>query len=207
MSLKDGALRRALLDADINLPDGAPVAWAMSLTTGVRQSRLAGPTVMLEVLSRAREMGYRVVFYGSTEEVLRQLAERVIAGFPRIEIVDSISPPFRPLTSAEDAEVCNRIRRARADVVLVGLGAPKQEKWMREHRSEFDAVMIGVGAGFDFNAGLVMRAPLWMQSMGLEWLHRLMQEPKRLSKRYVTTLPVFAWRIGRQMLARRLTRD
>jgi len=201
---RDPLLLQAFTEADINLPDGAPVAWAVSWLARRRQPRLAGPSVMLMMLGRAQMRGYRVLLYGSTDKVVRLLQRKVEARYPGLAIVDSISPPFRPLTDLEDAGLCDRIQRARPDIVFVGLGAPRQEMWMRAHRDALDAVLVGVGAAFDFHAGVVQRAPLSMQRLGLEWLYRLLQEPRRLWRRYVTTLPVFVWRVGRQLASERI---
>jgi N-acetylglucosaminyldiphosphoundecaprenol N-acetyl-beta-D-mannosaminyltransferase len=200
----DPRLLEALKTADVNLPDGAPVAWAVSRLAHRHQPRLAGPAIMLAMLGRAQAKGYRVLLYGSTDRVLQLLQDRLQARYPGLAVVDAISPPFRSLTDAEDADLRERIRRAKPDVVFVGLGAPRQEMWMLAHRDSFDAVLVGVGAAFDFHAGVIRRAPPLMQRLGLEWFHRLMQEPRRLWKRYATTLPVFAWRVGRQLLSERL---
>lgn len=203
---RDPAFMQALRGSDVNLPDGTPVAWAVSWLAHVRQPRLPGPDMMLEVLGRARERGYRVVLYGSTEATLERLQERLRAAYPGLAIVDAISPPFRDLTADEEAATNDRIRRARPDVLFVGLGAPKQEIWMQAHCRQLGTVLFGVGAAFDFHAGLVRRAPPLLQRAGLEWAHRLAQEPGRLWKRYATTLPVFAWRLLKQVLCRRARR-
>jgi len=200
----DPRFLQALKEADVNLPDGAPVAWAVSQLARRRQPRLAGPSVMLMMLGRAQARGYRVLLYGSTDQVVGLLQKKLEARYPGLAIVDAISPPFRPLTDSEDAELCDRIRRARPDIVFVGLGAPRQEMWMRAHRDALDAVLVGVGAAFDFHAGVVRRAPPLMQRLGLEWLYRLLQEPRRLWKRYATTLPVFVWRVSRQLASERI---
>lgn len=197
---RDPAFMRALRHADVCLPDGAPIAWAVSWLTRSPQSRLAGPDVMLEVLRHARERGYRVLLYGSTDETLERLRKRLRAAYPGLLLVDAISPPFRALTAAEEVVMCHRLRRARPDLVLVGLGAPKQELWMQAHRKELGALLLGVGAAFDFHSGQVRRAPRLLQRVGLEWAHRLIQEPRRLWKRYATTLPVFAWRLLKQVV-------
>lgn len=203
---RDPGLMRALSDADINLPDGAPVAWAVSLFTGQTQPRLAGPSVMLKVLEYADVHRHRVVFYGSTERVLEQLQTRVRADYPRAVIADAISPPFRSLSPGEEEALCSRIRVAKPAVVFVGLGEPKQEKWMYAHSGEIPALMIGVGAAFEYNVGLIRRAPGWMQRAGLEWAYRLLQQPRRIGRRLATTLPLFAWRLGVEIIRGRLTR-
>jgi N-acetylglucosaminyldiphosphoundecaprenol N-acetyl-beta-D-mannosaminyltransferase len=201
---RDPAFMQALRCSDMNLPDGTPVAWAVSWLGHVHQPRLPGPDMMLEVLGRAQERGYRVVLYGSTDQTLERLQERMLAAYPRLALVDAISPPFRALTADEEAATNERITRARPDVLLVGLGAPKQEIWMQAHRGQLDAVLFGVGAAFDFHAGLVRRAPPLLQRAGLEWAHRLAQEPGRLWKRYATTLPVFLLRLMKQVVSLRV---
>jgi N-acetylglucosaminyldiphosphoundecaprenol N-acetyl-beta-D-mannosaminyltransferase len=203
---RDTAFMGALRDSNVNLPDGTPVAWAVSWLGHVRQTRLPGPGVMLEVIRHARDRGYRVLLYGSTQETLERLQERLLSACPGLELVDAVSPPFRALTSAEEAELCERIRAARPDVVFVGLGAPKQEIWMQTHCGEVRAVLLGVGAAFDFHAGVVKRAPELLQRFGLEWAYRLAQEPGRLWKRYASTLPVFMWRLLRQVAVARWAR-
>jgi N-acetylglucosaminyldiphosphoundecaprenol N-acetyl-beta-D-mannosaminyltransferase len=205
-SATDPAFAQALRDSDVNLPDGTPVAWAVSKLARFRQARLPGPAMMLLMLGRAQARGHRVLFYGSTDPVLELLQQRMKARFPDLTIVDAISPPFRPLSRSEDEQLCERIREGRPDIVFVGLGAPKQELWMRAHRNSIGAVLVGVGAAFDFHAGVIRRAPPWIQRLGLEWLFRLVQEPRRLWRRYATTLPVFVWRVSRQLVSQRVKR-
>ncbi|MBQ6415673.1 MAG: WecB/TagA/CpsF family glycosyltransferase, partial [Butyrivibrio sp.] len=132
-------------------------------------------------------------FYGSTEETLTRLRENLEKKYPGINIKGMYSPPFRALSPEEDAEVVKRINDSGADIVWIGLGAPKQEKWMKEHEGMINAVMMGVGAGFDFHAGTAKRAPLWVQKIGFEWLFRLFTDPKRLFKRYFATNIKFIW--------------
>lgn len=198
---RNAAFMDALRESDVNLPDGSPVAWAVSRLAHVHQARMAGPDTMLDVLRRAEERGYRVLFYGSTEETLERLRHRMQAAYPRVKLVGCISPPFRALSATEHEATCGHVRQLRPDVVLVGLGAPKQEIWMRAHRKELGAVLIGVGAAFDFHAGVLRRAHPLVQRVGLEWAHRLMQEPGRLWKRYLTTLPTFMWRLAMQVVS------
>lgn len=196
---RDAAFLQALREADMNVPDGAPVAWAVGRLGRTSQPRLDGPSVMTAALSRAQARNYRVLLYGSSEEVLRRLRRRLAAHYPDLAVADAISPPFRPLTRSEDTAMSQRIRNAAPDMILVGLGAPKQEIWMHEHRDAFDAVMIGVGAAFDFHAGVIKRAPPSLQGLGLEWAYRLAQEPRRLWRRYATTLPEFVVRLACQL--------
>jgi N-acetylglucosaminyldiphosphoundecaprenol N-acetyl-beta-D-mannosaminyltransferase len=198
---RDPAFMRALRGSDVNLPDGTPVAWAVSWLGHVPQPRMPGPGMMLEVLGRAQKRGYRVLLYGSSEQTLERLQERLLATYPRLILADAISPPFRAMTVSEEAALCERIRYARPDVVFVGLGAPKQELWMQAHFEELRAVLLGVGAAFDFHSGVVRRAPPLLQRAGLEWAHRIVQEPGRLWKRYASTLPVFGLRLLEQVAA------
>lgn len=200
---RDARFMQALNDTNANLPDGAPVAWAVGRLLGRRQERMPGPQVMLDVLSHACGRGYTVLLYGSTPSVLSLLERRVMRAFPKLNLAKSISPPFGSVSKEEDAALCEQIRSAHPDLVLVALGAPRQEIWMREHRDSLDAFLIGVGAAFEYNAGLIVRAPVWMQRLGLEWLYRLLQQPSRVGRRFATTLPVFACRVALTMLMHR----
>ena len=139
------------------------------------------------------EKGYRHYFYGSTEETLEKLYKALTENYSGIQIAGMYSPPFRPTTLEEDAAVVKRINETKPDFVWVGLGAPKQEKWMAAHQGVIDGFMVGVGAGFDYFAGNIERAPEWMQKCNLEWVYRLMQDPKRLFKRYLVTNTKFIW--------------
>lgn len=204
-SLVDASRNPAFLDAlehaDANLPDGAPVAWALSALFGRRQERLAGPTVMREVLELASLRGYRVLLFGSTPELQAALANRIRMEFPGAPVAACISPPFRPLSREEDAAMVRRIHDSRPDIVLVSLGAPKQELWMRRHAAVLGIPAIGVGAAFEYNIGAIRRAPQWMQKSGLEWAFRLGQQPRRMGYRFASTLPLFALRATSQVIS------
>jgi N-acetylglucosaminyldiphosphoundecaprenol N-acetyl-beta-D-mannosaminyltransferase len=141
-----------------------------------------------------------VFFYGSTDATLARLRTSLAKQFPLLRIGGAYSPPFRPLSAAEDQAEVDMINRSGAHVVFVGLGCPKQEKWMAAHRGRLHAVMIGVGAAFDYHSGLIRRAPLWWQRNGLEWLYRLGSEPRRLMKRYLVTNTLFIIGVSRQLL-------
>jgi N-acetylglucosaminyldiphosphoundecaprenol N-acetyl-beta-D-mannosaminyltransferase len=198
-SKRDPLFAEALMLADLNLADGAPVAWGMS-ALGVRgQERLSGPSVMLSVLAAAQDHGLGVLLYGSTEEILGLLSVRLAEQYPALKIVGAISPPFRPLTPDEDECMVAEINGLHPDVIFVALGAPRQEAWMLDHRGRVPGVMFGVGAAFEYNAGLIRRAPAAMQSMGLEWSYRLAQQPRRMFGRYLRTLPSFAVRLAWQV--------
>ena len=150
-------------------------------------SRTTGPSYMEEIFKVSVEKGYRHYFYGSTEETLTLLKEKLEQAYPGIGIAGMYSPPFRTMSAQEDEEVVARINASGADFVWVGLGAPKQENWMADHQGRVNGFMVGVGAGFDYFAGNIERAPEWMQKSNLEWLYRLLQDPKRLFKRYLRT--------------------
>ncbi len=170
--------------ADLVTPDGMPLVWMMRLKGAKRQQRVYGPTLMLHVLESAAKEGIPVGFYGSSPQVLGTLVDKMNARFDALKIVYSYSPPFRALTREEDEAHIDAINRSGARILFVGLGCPRQEIWMAEHRDRINAVMLGVGAAFDFHAGLKSQAPLWIQHLGLEWLFRLLTEPRRLWRRY-----------------------
>lgn len=201
---RDLGLRDALQHADLNVPDGVPIVWGMRALGAPGQTRVFGPSLMWEVCRRAAESGIPIALYGSTEETLAALQATLASAFPALRIVDAISPPFRPLADEEDAAMVARINDSGARIVFVGLGAPKQEKWMAEHRGRVHAVMLGVGAAFDYHAGKIRRAPLWMQRAGLEWLYRLVQDPRRLWRRYIFNNPAYLVALARQVLSERL---
>ena len=188
---KDPDFHRILNEADLALPDGAPVAWRLGALGYPGQSRIAGSELMWKCCARAAGSGVSIFLYGSRPETLRRLSARLAHEFPRLKIAGCYSPPFRPLTPAEDAQVAEAINDSGAGIVFVSLGCPKQETWMAEHRGRISAVMVGVGAAFEFHAGTMKRAPRWMQDTGLEWLHRLISEPRRLWRRYFVTNTLF----------------
>jgi len=190
--------RESLMGASLNVPDGMPVVWAQRLFGYRAASRVYGPTLMLETLERAEQEGWRIALYGGHEDRLPVLERRLRERFPRLNLVCSISPPFRALSEHEDEALVAQLNAARPDVVWVGLGCPKQERWMADHVGRVRGVLIGVGAAFDFHAGAVRQAPSLLQSLGLEWLFRLACEPRRLFKRYATTNPSYIWLIARQ---------
>lgn len=185
-------LRDAINAADTATPDGWPVAAVLRLKGARGQRRITGPDLMDRYLEHAAREKTPVYFYGGTQEALTKLSRELASRYPALRIAGMDSPPFRPLTVAEDQAACARINASRARVVFVGLGCPKQEIWMAAHRDRIQAVTVGVGAAFDFFAGTVVRAPVAMQRLGLEWLHRLLSDPRRLWKRYLVTNSVFA---------------
>lgn len=175
------------------IPDGGPLSSVGRKRGYVNMGRTTGPDLMGEIFKISSEMGYRHYFYGSTEETLQILRMKLEKTYPEINIVGMYAPPFRLMTEEEDDEIIEIINRASPDFVWVGLGAPKQEKWMAAHQGIVSGLMVGVGAGFDYFAGNIKRAPVWMQNYNLEWLYRLCQEPRRLFKRYLVTNTKFLW--------------
>jgi N-acetylglucosaminyldiphosphoundecaprenol N-acetyl-beta-D-mannosaminyltransferase len=181
-------IARIFNNADIATPDGMPVVWALRTLGSPQQQRVYGPTLMLELC----RSGLRPFLYGGGEDTLPMLVKRFERRFPGLRIAGAYAPPFRPLTAAEEEDVRARIQSSGADIVFVGIGAPKQEQWMHEHRDCFPGLtLIGVGAAFDFFAGRTRQAPRWMQNSGLEWLFRLVSEPLRLWRRYLLVSPRF----------------
>lgn len=175
------------------IPDGGPLSTIGQKRGYENMSRTTGPSLMGEVFKISAKKEYRHYFYGSKEETLEKLYQKLNENYPGIQIAGMYSPPFRPLTAEEDRAIIERINETKPDFVWVGLGAPKQERWMAAHQGEINGLMIGVGAGFDYYAENIKRAPMWMQKSNLEWLYRLMQDPKRLFKRYLVTNTKFIW--------------
>ena len=199
---RDAAYREIINGSDMATPDGAPVAWMLRRLGFVDQPRISGPDLMWALCERCSRENMPVFFYGSTEATLALLKQRLRTALPDLQTTME-SPPFRTLSADEDTAAVDRINASSAGFVFVGLGCPKQERWMAEHRGRINAVMVGVGAAFDFHAGTVQRAPLWMRENGLEWLHRLGSEPGRLWKRYLVTNTLFILGAARQLLGGR----
>ncbi|MFN2616580.1 MAG: WecB/TagA/CpsF family glycosyltransferase [Thermoleophilaceae bacterium] len=201
----DSEMRAALLGSTLTVPDGMPLVWAVKLLGEGLRDRVYGPDLMRRYNDRCAERGHRVWLYGGRDEPsLEQLKLRLSERHPGIEIVGGWSPPFRPLTTAEEELVAKQVNDASPDVLWVGIGVPKQEKWMARMRDRLEVpVMCGVGAAFDFHAGLVPQAPRWMQDRGLEWAYRAAQEPRRLLPRYVYYNPRFVASFARQLARER----
>ncbi|MGH2762156.1 MAG: WecB/TagA/CpsF family glycosyltransferase [Thermoleophilaceae bacterium] len=193
----------ALRGSTLVVPDGMPLVWAANLLGEGLGDRVYGPELMLRYSDRCVERGHRVWLYGGRDQgALVQLALSMRRRHPGIKIVGGYSPPFRPLTGEEEDEVVRQVNESRPDVLWVGIGVPKQEKWMARMRDRLEVpVMCGVGAAFDFHAGRISMAPRWMQERGLEWIYRIAQEPKRLLPRYLYTNPRFVAAFARQYLA------
>lgn len=181
--------------AVLALPDGKPLSVLCKRRGYYEAERVTGPDLMLELLKASETEKYRHFFYGSTWEALEVMRERLNTEFPFAVIAGMYSPPFRKLTEEEDSKILEEINHAKPDFVWVGLGAPKQEIWMAEHKGKINGLMVGVGAAFDYFTGSIKRAPVWMQRCSLEWLYRLIQDPGRLWKRYFVTNLKFVWLI------------
>lgn len=177
--------------ADLVTPDGMPLVWELRRTTNPVQSRVYGPDLMISVIEAAATDNVGIGLLGGKPKVLAELSGRLEAQFPNVRILFSLSPPFRALDKNEDAQIVRDINQSGARILFVGLGCPRQEIWMSEHAGKVRCVMIGVGAAFDFHAGAVRQAPSWMQNVGLEWVFRLFQEPRRLWRRYLYNNPRF----------------
>ncbi|MBV8568898.1 MAG: WecB/TagA/CpsF family glycosyltransferase [Methylobacteriaceae bacterium] len=193
----------AINSADLVAPDGAPVAWSLRKKGHVDQERIGGPDLMWTCCLEASKAGTEMFLYGGTSTTLQSLAQKLRTEFRGINIVGAFSPPFRDLSTAEDAAIVDLINGSGARIVWVALGCPKQEAWMRAHRGRVNAVMVGVGAAFDFHAGVVKRAPLWMRRNGLEWLHRLLKDPRRLAARYFVGNSIFLIAVLLDLVRRR----
>lgn len=175
------------------IPDGGPLSSVGQKRGFKNMKRTTGPSLMGEIFKISAAKRYRHYFYGSTDETLKKLYAVLTETYPGIQIAGMYSPPFRPMTEEEDKEIVERINETKPDFVWVGLGAPKQEKWMAAHQGRVNGLMIGVGAGFDYYAGNIERAPEWMQKSNLEWVYRLLQDPRRLFGRYWHTNTKFIW--------------
>jgi N-acetylglucosaminyldiphosphoundecaprenol N-acetyl-beta-D-mannosaminyltransferase len=187
-------------NADLVTPDGMPLVLLLRILGLRKQTRVYGPTLMKYICEASAQIGFSVGFYGSTPETLKALVHNLTASIPKLKIDYSYSPPFRSLTVEEDERIVKEINASKIRILFVGLGCPKQEQWMAAHHDRVKAVMIGVGAGFDFYSGTVKQAPKWVMRMGLEWLFRLCMEPKRLWRRYLYNNPRFLGLAALQLL-------
>jgi N-acetylglucosaminyldiphosphoundecaprenol N-acetyl-beta-D-mannosaminyltransferase len=203
-SQRDTRLRQIHNQAGLVTPDGMPLVWLSRLKGFPWVERVYGPDLMLVVCQQSLVKGYRHFFYGGADGVVEKLVSRLTHQFLGLQIAGCCSPPFRPLTSHEDEALTQVINESKPDIVWIGLSTPKQEYWMQEHLGRVRApVMIGVGAAFDFNAGVKKQAPRWMQRNGLEWSFRLLTEPQRLWRRYLINNPLFVWRVLLEALSKK----
>jgi len=188
---EDSRLREAVNNADLVTTDGMPLVWYLRRHGFPNQTRVYGPTLMPTLIARAEALGWRVGLYGGDQDTLDRLVAKLHKDFPKLDLAYHWSPPFRTLTEEEIGQVRDDLRSAGVQLLFVGLGCPKQEFWMAEQAAHLPLIMVGVGAAFPFLAGTSPQAPSTLQKMGLEWLFRLAAEPRRLWKRYSTTVPKF----------------
>jgi N-acetylglucosaminyldiphosphoundecaprenol N-acetyl-beta-D-mannosaminyltransferase len=201
-SQQDEQLKAIHRAAGMCVPDGMPTVWLGRLAGHRRMRRVYGPTLMLQLMRVSAHRGYTHFFYGGGRGVPEELRDRLVARYPGLRVVGTLSPPFRPMTASEEKALEELIGRLAPDILWVGLSTPKQERWMAAHVGKLNAkVMIGVGAAFDFITGRLPQAPAWMQQAGLEWLFRLGVEPRRLWRRYLCNNPRFVWRAVQEMLS------
>jgi N-acetylglucosaminyldiphosphoundecaprenol N-acetyl-beta-D-mannosaminyltransferase len=202
-SRRNETLRLIHNRAGLVTPDGMPLVWYSRLLGKSRTERVYGPDLMRRMTEVSASRGYRQFYYGGAEGVADKLKQALLGAHPDLEVTGTLCPPFRELTREEDQGVVDAINAARPDIVWVGLSTPKQEFWMASHRGLVEApVMIGVGAAFDFLAGMKRQAPVWMQRSGLEWLFRLCSEPRRLWRRYASIVPGFVMLAGWELAQR-----
>jgi N-acetylglucosaminyldiphosphoundecaprenol N-acetyl-beta-D-mannosaminyltransferase len=189
MCCRDVELRQATVKADLTLPDGVGVILAAVLLGYHHRGRVTGPTLMLRLCDWGREKRLKHFFYGGVPGIADELVNRLSVQFPGLQVAGAYTPPFRQLTSAEDDEIVEHINNCAPDIVWVGLGSPKQERWMAEHLERIKATaMIGVGAAFDFHSGKVKWCPNWIRRLGLEWVYRTLQEPRRIGPKALDNL-------------------
>ena len=201
--IKDPGIKRILNDSAANFPDGMGVARALKMLRNRFEGRVRGTDFMLKLCDHASKNDLKVFFYGNTDETLALLLEKLKSSYPALNIVGAISPPFRDLTKEEDDAYTRQINDSGADILFISLGAPKQEKWMLEHKGRIKAIQLGVGAAFSFLTGRIREAPQWMQKSYLEWLFRLPQEPKKTTYRMLL-VPEFLFRLFVQIVKERI---
>lgn len=195
-------------NADLVIPDGRPLSWAQKLLGHKNAEQVRGQDIMNAICEQSGTKKLNIGLYGgSSDELLKQVITELKTSYPDINITFSYSPPFRPLTDEEDSDIVKQINDADVNVLFVGIGCPKQERWMAEHKEQLNCVMLGVGAAYDFIAGSKKHAPRWMQRVGLEWLFRLLSEPKRLWKRYLQQNPRFIYYFSKQLINHKLGRN
>lgn len=199
----DPAYQKITNSSFLSTPDGQPIRWAMQCLGAKGQERVRGPSVMKAVCDQGRARGLKHFLYGASPKTLSTLEAALKRDYPGIEIVGAISPPFRPLSASELAADVAAINASGAEIVWIGLGAPKQERWMWDQRETVRPLMMGIGAAFDLLSGVISEAPQWIQSLGLEWLYRLVLEPRRLWRRYLWNNPAFLVLFLRQLFLKR----
>lgn len=207
-AIDDSSFRQVLQQAALVLADGRPIFWAQRLLGATEASQVRGFDLVLALCHEMQAKGLKLGLYGGQDQtLLLQLKIKLLQQCPDLNIAYAYAPPFRPLTPEEDQQQMMAIQTAGVDVLLVGLGCPKQEWWMAAHQQQIGAVMLGVGAAFDFIAGRKVHAPRWLQSLGLEWLFRLLSEPRRLTGRYLKHNPRFMLRFAAQYFKMKFSRQ
>ncbi len=197
---REPEFRGILNGAALNAPDGMPMTWVGRMQGLREMDRVFGPEFMAAMCRRSVEQGYRNFLYGGKPGVAELLRANFERRFPGLQVVGTYTPPFRALTETEEEEICARVRAARPHIVWVGLSTPKQERFMARYAQRLGAPLLaGVGAAFDYHAGLIRDCPQWVKRAGLQWAHRLMQDPRRLWRRYLRNNPVFLWHIALQL--------
>jgi N-acetylglucosaminyldiphosphoundecaprenol N-acetyl-beta-D-mannosaminyltransferase len=197
----DSNLKRIINGALLTIPDGRPTVWVGWLRGLFQMRQVTGPTMMLRICALSPENGYKHFFYGGNDGVADQLKESLTQRYPGLNVVGTYTPPFRPLTTEEEADLTRQVAELKPDFFWVGLSTPKQERFMDQYCSKLDAkIMLGVGAAFDMHTGRIKDAPYWMKFTGLQWIHRIWQDPKRLWKRYLVNNPKFVYQIALQLL-------
>ena len=199
-SHRDAQLRTVMDGADLVTPDGMPLVWMMRSLGRKSQDRVAGMDIFVAVCEWCERENVSIYLIGSTQRVLDKMEARLRKDFPNLEVAGLESPPFRPLSEEEESETTARINSSGAGFTFVSLGCPKQERWMADHYGKLNSVMVGVGAVFPVYAGVQKHAPKWIRELGFEWLYRLLQEPKRLSGRYLSTIPPFVYLAIKQLV-------
>jgi len=196
----DPSFRGVVNGADLVVPDGRPLVWAQRLLGNRGAQQLRGMDLMLALCEQSARDGTPIGFYGASPGLLENLIDNLQQRYSGLNVVCCIAPPFRELTPNEDAQYVEQINSSGVRILFVGLGCPKQERWMAAHKESLHCVMLGVGAAFDFIAGNKRHAPAWMQKVGLEWLFRLCAEPRRLWRRYLLLNPRFIWHFAWQLM-------
>ena len=203
----DSSYQKVINSADIITPDGKPLTWALRLLYGIRQDRVAGSDILPELLRECEKQQLTVFFYGCSQHLLDETSKFLSNQYPALKIAGLYSPPFRELTESENIEIVKKINDVAPNIVIVILGCPKQEKWSAYMKGKIHSVMVAVGGALPIVIGIQKRAPQWMQRSGLEWVHRLSVEPRRLFKRYAVTNTLFVYIIFREYLRRKIFRN
>ena len=203
---RDNSFLNVIENADLVTPDGMPLVIAFRFLKGILQERVAGMDLLPDLLNIAEKEKIKIFFYGGTELMLEKTRNYLSDAYPHLDVAGYYSPPFRPLTEIEKEDVANMINKANVGIVFVVLGCPKQEKWMHSMKGKINSCMVGIGGALPVLVGMNKRAPMWMQKRSLEWFYRLMQEPRRLFKRYLITNSLFVYLILRAYIIMKVKR-